>query len=177
MVIQIAKKIVKKTRTKPAEIPSAKKNISEDQDIISIKKDLREIFLLKPLQLIILVIILTILFTLTGIWQLVIISGFFGGFLSKRAKHGGLIGFIGVFFGWMILFIYYALTTEMIRFFEFWINQTMGLNTELLYLIMIVCSLAGGFFGGLGGINGAFISQIFIENLGKSKRFKRCEFN
>lgn len=136
-----------------------------------IQKELREIFSLKPLQALILTIFTVVLFTITGIWQLIVLAGFIGGFFTKRAKMGALVGFMGAFIGWMILFTYYALTTEMLYFFEFWLVETMGFTVEWLSLLWIFSSFFGGIVGGLGGINGVFISRILIEKISSSRAF------
>lgn len=136
-----------------------------EMELIEMKNKLREPFILKPYIAAFSVWICTVLFTITGVWQLIIIAGFIGGFFCKRAKLGALIGAIGVFIGWMSLFIYYVLTTEVLIFFQFWIEDTMGYPLELVYLLMFVSSLFGGFFGGLGGINGVYIREILLTKI------------
>lgn len=138
---------------------------------LSLENDLRDIFSLKPSQALVLTLFAAILFTITGVWQLIVLAGFLGGFFTKHAKMGALVGFMGAFLGWMILFAYYALTTEMLYFFEFWLVETMGFTIEWLYLLWFFSSVCGGIIGGLGGINGVLISRMFIEKLSHSRTF------
>ena len=134
------------------------------QDLL-LKNRILDVFSLKSYESLRLVLFSTIIFTITGIWQLIIISGFIGGFFCKRAKLGIAIGFIGAFLGWVTLFIYYVLTTEMLYFFEFWIETTMGYPKELAYLLMLISSLFGGFIGALGGLNGVRIKYLLTEKI------------
>ncbi len=135
-----------------------------------LEKELRSVFSLKFSNIIVIVIVSAILFTITGIWQLIVVAGFLGGFFTRKGKKGFLVGFMGVFLGWMALFLYYALTTEMLYFFQFWMVETLGITIEWLYLLMMICSAFGGLIGGLGGLNGALVSNIVVNKLSKWRR-------
>jgi len=106
-----------------------------------------------------------ILLTLTGVWQLVLIAGFVGGFIPKRLKggRGFLIGFVGILIAWLILFGIYAITTDMVDFFQRFLVEIVGLPLGVIFLAFLGCSIVGGFVGGLGGLNGVFVSRILIK--------------
>lgn len=127
------------------------------------KKQAGERLLLAPNMVFPLTIITAILLTLTGMWQFVIVAGFLAGFFTNRGKQAVYIGFIAVFIGWMCLFMVNALTTQMLTFFDYWLVQTMGADLNWSLILMILSSLAGGIFGGLGGINGVLISRIYFR--------------
>ncbi len=135
-----------------------------------LEQELRSVFSLKFSRIILIVIVSAILFTITGIWQLIVVAGFLGGFFTSNGKKGFLAGFLGVFFGWMALFLFYALTTEMLYFFQFWMVETLGITIEWLYILMMICSAFGGLIGGLGGLNGAIVSNIVVTKLSKWRR-------
>ncbi|TFF97105.1 MAG: hypothetical protein EU547_05230 [Promethearchaeota archaeon] len=135
------------------------------RDKVNVNKQQKELFIIKPYEAMIITYLSTILFTITGIWQLIVISGFLGGFFCQRARMGLIIGFLGVFLAWISLFLFYSLTTEMIFFFQFWLVETMGYSLEILYIIMLVSSFMGGIIGALGGINGTFIKQILLKHV------------
>ena len=124
----------------------------------------KELFIIKSYEAIIITYISTLLFTITGIWQLIVISGFLGGFFCQRARKGLIVGFLGVYLAWMSLFFVYALTTEMISFFQFWLVETMGYSLIILYIIMLLSSFMGGIIGALGGINGTFVKQFLLKH-------------
>ena len=100
--------------------------------------------------------------TLTGIWQLLLVAGFLGGFLPKslKVKRGLLIGFLGGLFAWMLLFGIYALTTEMPVFLERLLVDIIGLDRFMIPLLFLICSTFGGLFCGLGGMNGVLVSRL-----------------
>ena len=106
-----------------------------------------------------------IVLTLTGIWQLVLIAGFVGGFLPKKLKggRGFLIGFVGIVIAWMILFGIYAITTDMIDFFQRFLVEIIGFPLGVSFFALLGCSIVGGMVGGFGGLNGVFVSRILIK--------------
>ena len=67
------------------------------RDKVNVNKQQKELFIIKPYEAMIITYLSTILFTITGIWQLIVISGFLGGFFCQRARMGLIIGFLGVF--------------------------------------------------------------------------------
>lgn len=134
-------------------------------------KHLEQQFTLKMFENIFVVVLATILFTITGIWQLVVLAGFLGGFFTIKSKNAFVIGFIGAFLGWMGLFVYYALTTDLLTFFDFWLEQTMGIPLNFVYLIMFFSSIMGGVIGALGALNGLFISRILFKKISKIRSF------
>ncbi len=100
--------------------------------------------------------------TLTGVWQLLLVAGFLGGFLPKniKMKRGLLIGFVGGLAAWMLLFGFYFLTTEMPLFLERFLVDIIGLDRLMIPLLFLVCSTFGGLFCGLGAINGVLVSRL-----------------
>ncbi len=100
--------------------------------------------------------------TLTGVWQLLLVAGFFGGFLPKglKVKRGLLIGFMGGLVAWMFLFGLYSLTTEMPVFLDRLLVDIIGLDRFMIPLLFLICSTFGGLFCGLGGMNGVLISRL-----------------
>lgn len=100
--------------------------------------------------------------TLIGVWQLLLVAGFLGGFLPKglKVKRGLLIGFMGGLAAWMFLFGFYALTTEMPVFLERLLVDIIGLDRFMIPVLFLICSTFGGIFCGLGGMNGVLISRL-----------------
>jgi hypothetical protein len=100
--------------------------------------------------------------TLTGVWQLLLVAGFLGGFLPKglKMKRGLLIGFVGGLSAWMLLFGIYMLTTEMPVFLERLLIDIIGLDRLMIPVLFLICSTFGGLFCGLGAINGVLVSRL-----------------
>lgn len=98
----------------------------------------------------------------TYAWILMVAAGFLGGFLVKKAGKGFLVGFLGVMLAWAIYFLVFSLIGPLWEF----ANVLAGLfGLEGMGFVVIILSLViiGGVLGGLGGLNGHFVSSFLIE--------------
>jgi len=134
---------------------------------------LKERYNLEPKTAGIITCLTAILLTLTGVWQLIVVAGLLGGLFTKRAKKGVQIGFLGVFSAWLILFILYSVSLRTVYFFDYWLLEIMGLPVNFSFLFMVIASLIGGCFGGLGGLNGVYINHLVLERLSQSEKIQQ----
>lgn len=138
-----------------------------------IKKKLKEKLMLEPRIVGVIIFITALTLTLTGIWQLILVAGFLGGLFTKKAKEGVKIGFLGVFCAWLLLFILYSVSLGVVKFFDYWLLDVMGLPINISFLFMILASFFGGCFGGLGCLNGVYVNRLIIERFSHSEKFAR----
>ena len=92
-------------------------------------------------------------------WLLNLVAGFLGGFLVKSGGKSFLVGFLGIICSWGIYFIIWAFQGPFLTFANI-IASIMGLG-DLGVIIIFMALLIGGILGGLGGLNGYFVS-IFV---------------
>ncbi len=123
----------------------------------------------------VLTFVVAICLTLTGVWQLLLVAGFLGGFFPKgyKLKHGLRVGFLGGLAAWLFLFGFYALTTEMPVFLDRLVVDIIGLDRLAIPILFLFCSTFGGIFCGLGGMNGVLVSrlaQIYKKSRASTKR-------
>ncbi|MHA1278422.1 MAG: hypothetical protein ACTSQI_16680 [Candidatus Helarchaeota archaeon] len=94
-------------------------------------------------------------------WILMVIAGFFGGFLIKKGGRGFLVGFLGVILAWTMYFLMFMLISPLYQFANI-LAGLFGL-TGMGFVVIILALIIGGLVGGFGGLNGHFIAAIMFE--------------
>ena len=98
----------------------------------------------------------------TYAWILMVVAGFLGGFLVKKAGKGFLAGFLGVLVAWLIYFLVFSLIGPIWEFANI-LAGLFGLTGMGWIVIILSLVLIGGLIGGLGGLNGHFVAAIILE--------------
>jgi hypothetical protein len=96
-------------------------------------------------------------------WILMVIAGFLGGFLIKKAGLGFLAGFLGVIVAWLIYFIAFSFLGPVWAFADV-LAGLFGLEGMGFVVIILALVLIGGLIGGLGALNGHFIGSLVSES-------------
>lgn len=115
------------------------------------------------LQALIIVIVLGIVFELTGAWMTMLFVGVVGALFVRGYKKSFLLGFLGVGIAWGILFAYLALTAQAMAVANFFI-ALLGLE-GLGVLVIIISVLVGALLGAFGGVLGRAIFDFIDEFL------------
>jgi len=100
--------------------------------------------------------IMSLLFTLTPLWQLSLLAGAMGGFLVSKMKCGAFSAFVGTALGWGLYVIIEVVSNQTQVLFDNLGGLIAG-TTGLGFLLIVVVILMGGLLGMLGGIIGAGI--------------------
>lgn len=96
-------------------------------------------------------------------WILMVVAGFLGGFLVKKAGKGFLVGFLGVIAAWLVYFLVFSFLGPVWAFADV-LAGLFGLTGMGIVVIILALVLVGGLIGGLGGLNGHFIATIIYKN-------------
>lgn len=96
-------------------------------------------------------------------WILMVVAGFLGGFLIKKAGLGFLAGFLGVIVAWLIYFIAFSFLGPVWAFADT-LAGLFGLEGMGFVVIILALVLIGGLIGGLGALNGHFIGSLLSES-------------
>jgi hypothetical protein len=115
------------------------------------------------LPALIIVIVLGIVFELTGVWMTMLIVGAFGALFVRGYKKSFLIGFLGVGIVWGVLFAFLAVTAQAMAVANIFIGL-LGLE-GLGALVIIISVLLGALLGGFGGVLGRAIFDLIDEFL------------
>ena len=113
------------------------------------------------LQALIVVIVLGIVFEITGVWMTMLFVGVFGALFVRGYKKSFLLGFLGVGIAWGILFAYLTLTSQAMAVANFFI-ALLGLE-GLGPLVIIISVLVGALLGAFGGVLGRAIFDLIDE--------------
>ncbi|MFW9780444.1 MAG: hypothetical protein ACFFE8_16505 [Candidatus Heimdallarchaeota archaeon] len=98
--------------------------------------------------------VLSLMVSLTPLWQLTIIAALFGGLFCTTMKRGALTGTVGVGFAWFTYMLMNPIHTLLNQFGTLVIGQDMG------WLVLLIIFLVGSLFGFLGGSLGAGIRML-----------------
>ncbi len=98
---------------------------------------------------------------LSGAWITMLMAGVLGSLFVRRHKMAFLVGFVGVFVAWLVLFIYLALTAQALVIADFFLG-ILGLS-GLGWLVILISCLIGGLLGGFGGLLGRSIVELVDE--------------
>lgn len=98
-------------------------------------------------------ILLSAVLELSGMWWTMIIAGFVGGFLVKRAVKGFAVGLVGVLVGWALYFV------------AFWIiaPNAASIAFSEAPLFVGLALVLGGTLGALSGTAGALASALMLS--------------
>lgn len=107
-------------------------------------------------------LIITIVFAaalqLGGSWIAMFVAGALGSLFVKRHRKAFIVGFLGVFFGWLILFSYLILTSQALTIADFFLSQ-LGIS-GLGWLVIVISCIIGGLLGGFGALLGRSIVEL-----------------
>jgi len=110
-------------------------------------------------------LIITIVFAaalqLSGSWIAMFVAGALGSLFVGRHRLAFLVGFIGVFLGWLILFSYLIFTAQALPIADFFVSQ-LGLS-GMGWLVILISCIIGGLLGGFGAILGRSIVELVDE--------------
>ena len=98
---------------------------------------------------------------LSGAWITMIMAGVLGSLFVRRHRIAFLVGFVGVFVAWLVLFIYLILTAQALVIADFFLGL-LGLS-GLGWLVIIISCLIGGLLGGFGGLLGRSVVELVDE--------------
>ena len=109
-------------------------------------------------------IIVTVVATvlqLGGSWVAMLVAGALGSLFVRRHRLAFLVGFLGVFVGWLILYIYLIATAQAMLIADFFLGL-LGLS-GMGWLVLVISCLMGGFLGGFGGLLGRSVVELVDE--------------
>ena len=98
---------------------------------------------------------------LSGAWITMIMAGVLGSLFVRRHRIAFLVGFVGVFVAWLVLFIYLILTAQALVIADFFLGL-LGLS-GLGWLVIVISCLIGGLLGGFGGLLGRSVVELVDE--------------
>lgn len=110
------------------------------------------------LPALIIVVVLGIVFQLTGAWETMLIVGVFGGLFTRRHRHSFLVGLLGVAIAWTAFFAFLSATANAMAVAEFFIGL-LGLS-GMGWLVIVISVLLGAFLGGFGGLFGRSLVEL-----------------
>lgn len=96
------------------------------------------------------VLILGVLFQLTGLWILMLLAGGIGALFCRSLKRAFIAGFLGVGLAWAILFGYLILTAQALAIADFFI-ALLGLS-GFGWLVIVISIMIGALLGGFGAV-------------------------
>jgi hypothetical protein len=115
-------------------------------------------------------LIITIVFgaalQLSGAWMTMLMAGVLGSLFVKRHRIAFLVGFLGVFIAWLLLFVYLIVTAQALVIADFFLGL-LGLS-GLGWLLIVISCLIGGLLGGFGAILGRSLVEL-VDSLLPSK--------
>ncbi len=106
------------------------------------------------------VTILGFLFQLAGWWYLMLLAGGIGGFIMKKPGWlSFLVGFLAIGLVWLGFFLYFMIIGPVFELTVL-ITSIIGLLESFPAALILVTLIVGGLLGGLGSLNGSYISAI-----------------
>ena len=120
----------------------------------------------------IITIVISAALQLSGSWTAMFVAGALGSLFVRRHRKAFLVGFFGVFFGWLILFTYVILTAQALVIADFFLSQ-LGLS-GLGWLVIVISCLIGGLLGGFGALLGRSVVEL-VDGLIPQEREKEVE--
>ncbi len=115
------------------------------------------------------IIILGFLFQLAGWWYLMLLAGGIGGFIMKKSGIlSFLVGFMAIGLVWLCFFIYFMTIGPIFELMAL-ITSILGFLESFPVGIILATLVIGGLLGGLGCLNGSYISAIIYSTDKQSK--------
>lgn len=105
---------------------------------------------------------------LGGSWFAMLVAGAIGSLFVRRHRFAFLVGFMGVFLGWLILYVYLIATAQALVIADFFLGL-LGLS-GLGWLVIAIGCLLGGLLGGFGGLFGRSLIEFIDELLPSSEQ-------
>lgn len=113
--------------------------------------------------------VLGFLFQLAGWWYLMLLAGGIGGFIMKKSGIlSFIIGFLAIGLVWLCFFIYFMIIGPIFELTVL-ITSIIGFLESFPSALIIFTLMLGGLLGGLGSLNGSYISAIIYSTYQKSK--------
>ena len=113
--------------------------------------------------------ILGFLFQLAGWWSLMLLAGGIGGFIMKKSGLlSFLIGFLAIGLVWSCFFIYFMIIGPIFELTAL-ITSILGFLESFPVGLILITLIIGGLLGGLGSLNGSYISTIIYSTDKQSK--------
>ena len=113
--------------------------------------------------------ILGFLFQLAGWWYLMLLAGAIGGFIMKKSGIlSFIIGFLAIGLVWLCFFIYFMTIGPIFELMAL-ITSILGFLESFPVGLMLATLIVGGLLGGLGCLNGSYISAIINATDQQSK--------
>ncbi len=113
--------------------------------------------------------ILGFLFQLAGWWYLMLLAGGIGGFIMKKSGIlSFLIGFLAIGLIWLCFFIYFLIIGPLFELTAL-ITSILGFLESFPIALILFTLFIGGLLGGLGSLNGNYISAIIYSTDQQSK--------
>jgi hypothetical protein len=103
---------------------------------------------------------------LSGAWVTMLMAGVLGSLFVRRHRIAFLVGFLGIFIAWLLLFVYLILTAQALVIADFFLGL-LGLS-GLGWLVIVISCFIGGLLGGFGAIFGRSVVEL-IDSLIPSK--------
>jgi hypothetical protein len=98
---------------------------------------------------------------LSGAWITMLLAGILGSLFVRRHRIAFLVGFLGVFLAWLVLYIYLIATAQALVIADFFIGL-LGLS-GLGWLVIVIGCLIGGLLGGFGALLGRSVIELVDE--------------
>ena len=112
-------------------------------------------------------IVIAAVLQLGGSWIAMFVAGALGSLFVRRHRLAFLVGFIGVFLGWLFLFSYLILTAQALPIADFFVGL-LGL-TGMGWLVILISCIIGGLLGGFGALLGRSVLELIDEFIPESK--------
>ena len=108
--------------------------------------------------------ILGFLFQLAGWWYLMLLAGGVGGFIMKKSGWlSFLIGFLAIGLVWLGFFLYLMIIGPIFELTVL-ITSIIGFLESIPAALILVTLIIGGLLGGLGSLNGSYLSAIISSH-------------
>ena len=115
-----------------------------------------------------------IILEFTTLWYLMFIAGIIGGIFAKVGWKSFLVGFGGIFCAWLTFFVIFAVTSPLLSLTILLgdlISSMVGLPFSIPpFVFPLLALIIGGAVGGLGGLNGGFVTSIVLQLTNKNEK-------
>ncbi|MHA1145824.1 MAG: hypothetical protein ACTSRW_13875 [Candidatus Helarchaeota archaeon] len=101
----------------------------------------------------------------TGAWYMMFVAGAIGGIFSKVGWKSFLVGFLGVLLSWLTIFWLQMLNGSFLSLMDVLTNvigSMLGITIPAISFF-IVALLLGGILGGVGALNGGYLTSIILQ--------------
>lgn len=118
---------------------------------------------LKFVPALVITVVIAAALQLSGSWIAMLLAGVLGSLLVRRHRTAFLVGFFGVFLGWLVLYVYLIVTAQALVIADFFVSL-LGFS-GLGGLVIVIGCLIGGLLGGFGALFGRSLVEMFDDLL------------